>query len=327
MRPSRRSGPPTGSRRRCSALGRAGRGRVARRPRAQGLRRPDAVVARAAEARRGGPRCRHPPRHGPDRRRRVVLRHAPDRAGLEAALLHQRVAPALGADRRPRALPRTRLARTRLARPPFCSARRSPRPACASSGRPRRRASRRREAFPIASLLSPPLTSILRYMDHESDNFTAEILLKHLGASSPAAGRRRPARSSCATSWPSTACRWPASGSPTAPGSRASNRLTAAALVQHAPLARGRAPTSADGFFSSLPVAGAQRDARAPHAAHAPRPAACARRRARHVSRLGALRVSSASATRSRSSRTALRSRTGRRASGQDRFAAILAAN
>ncbi len=30
---------------------------------------------------------------------------------------------------------------------------------------------------------SPPLASILRFMDHESDNFTAEMLLKQLGAS------------------------------------------------------------------------------------------------------------------------------------------------
>jgi serine-type D-Ala-D-Ala carboxypeptidase/endopeptidase (penicillin-binding protein 4) len=37
-------------------------------------------------------------------------------------------------------------------------------------------------AFPIASVASPPLWSILRFMDHESDNFTAELLLKQLGA-------------------------------------------------------------------------------------------------------------------------------------------------
>ena len=34
---------------------------------------------------------------------------------------------------------------------------------------------------PIASVSSPPLASLLRYMDRESDNFTAEMLLKQLG--------------------------------------------------------------------------------------------------------------------------------------------------
>jgi serine-type D-Ala-D-Ala carboxypeptidase/endopeptidase (penicillin-binding protein 4) len=37
-------------------------------------------------------------------------------------------------------------------------------------------------ALPLASVLSPPLKSIVRYMDRESDNFTAELLLKQLGA-------------------------------------------------------------------------------------------------------------------------------------------------
>ena len=38
-------------------------------------------------------------------------------------------------------------------------------------------------AVPLASTESVPLAQILRFMDHESDNFTAEILLKQLGAS------------------------------------------------------------------------------------------------------------------------------------------------
>jgi D-alanyl-D-alanine carboxypeptidase/D-alanyl-D-alanine-endopeptidase (penicillin-binding protein 4) len=36
--------------------------------------------------------------------------------------------------------------------------------------------------FPLAVHWSPPLTEILRFMDFESDNFTAEIVLKQLGA-------------------------------------------------------------------------------------------------------------------------------------------------
>src|SRR6266540_1391034 len=38
------------------------------------------------------------------------------------------------------------------------------------------------EALPLASIESVPLEAIMRFMDHESDNFTAEILLKQLGA-------------------------------------------------------------------------------------------------------------------------------------------------
>jgi serine-type D-Ala-D-Ala carboxypeptidase/endopeptidase (penicillin-binding protein 4) len=37
-------------------------------------------------------------------------------------------------------------------------------------------------SIPIADVESPPLSSILRFMDRESDNFTAELLLKQLGA-------------------------------------------------------------------------------------------------------------------------------------------------
>ena len=38
-------------------------------------------------------------------------------------------------------------------------------------------------SIPIAQVESPPLGSIIRFMDRESDNFTAEMLLKQLGAS------------------------------------------------------------------------------------------------------------------------------------------------
>lgn len=37
-------------------------------------------------------------------------------------------------------------------------------------------------AFPLASVVSPTLANLLRFMDQESDNFTAELLLKELGA-------------------------------------------------------------------------------------------------------------------------------------------------
>ncbi len=41
----------------------------------------------------------------------------------------------------------------------------------------------RGDGLPLASIESPPLSAIVRYMDRESDNFTAELLLKQLGAS------------------------------------------------------------------------------------------------------------------------------------------------
>ncbi len=44
------------------------------------------------------------------------------------------------------------------------------------------------DAFPLAQVFSPPLWTILRFMDRESDNFTAELLLKQLGAVEGARG-------------------------------------------------------------------------------------------------------------------------------------------
>jgi D-alanyl-D-alanine carboxypeptidase/D-alanyl-D-alanine-endopeptidase (penicillin-binding protein 4) len=38
------------------------------------------------------------------------------------------------------------------------------------------------DAFALATVYSDPLVDIVRFMDHESDNFTAELLLKELGA-------------------------------------------------------------------------------------------------------------------------------------------------
>jgi serine-type D-Ala-D-Ala carboxypeptidase/endopeptidase (penicillin-binding protein 4) len=43
-------------------------------------------------------------------------------------------------------------------------------------------------ATPLASLRSPPLATIIRFMDEESDNFTAEILLKELGLTQAGSG-------------------------------------------------------------------------------------------------------------------------------------------
>ena len=44
------------------------------------------------------------------------------------------------------------------------------------------------EAQQLGEVLSPPLAQIVRFMDRESDNFTAELLLKQLGASTGGVG-------------------------------------------------------------------------------------------------------------------------------------------
>jgi D-alanyl-D-alanine carboxypeptidase/D-alanyl-D-alanine-endopeptidase (penicillin-binding protein 4) len=44
------------------------------------------------------------------------------------------------------------------------------------------------EAEPLAHVLSPPLGQIVQFMDRESDNFTAELLLKQLGAADGTVG-------------------------------------------------------------------------------------------------------------------------------------------
>jgi serine-type D-Ala-D-Ala carboxypeptidase/endopeptidase (penicillin-binding protein 4) len=44
------------------------------------------------------------------------------------------------------------------------------------------------DADELGEVLSPPLSQIVRFMDRESDNFTAELLLKQLGASTGAVG-------------------------------------------------------------------------------------------------------------------------------------------
>lgn len=49
------------------------------------------------------------------------------------------------------------------------------------AGRPASRAAAS-DALPLATISSRPLTAIVRFMDRESDNFTAELLLKQLGA-------------------------------------------------------------------------------------------------------------------------------------------------
>ena len=151
----------------------------------QGLRRPDALDRRS-----------RPPR-GDDRGRgirTVTGRILGDEsfydrkrgaAGLEALLRRRRDAAALGPRRRPRPRLAGALAAAprgadvpRGARPPRRHGRRA---GPASASRPRRRSS-------LASDVSDPLAAIVRHMNHESDNFYAEMLLKQLPAAAGKVG-------------------------------------------------------------------------------------------------------------------------------------------
>ena len=165
----------SGSRRRCSAIGHSSRERRLRRaicPR--GRRRPDADEHRPARARAQRARGRDPPDHRRRPRRRVALRRDADVPRLEAVLLHQRVAAALGARRRPRVVPRLHGATSGEGRGAALP-RRAPR------GRGRRRRQRRRTGDAARQrrparedALGAARRASSRFMDLHSDNFTAE---------------------------------------------------------------------------------------------------------------------------------------------------------
>ena len=91
--------------------------------------RPDPLEPRPRILGEPGPRRGDHPRDGRRARRRVLLRLPADRAGLEALVLRERVAAALGADGRPRPVRRPHLARTRRSPPRSCSGRRCAAPA------------------------------------------------------------------------------------------------------------------------------------------------------------------------------------------------------
>ena len=112
------------------------------------------------------------------------------------------------------------------------------------------------DELPLASLESPPLAAIVRWMDRQSDNFTAELLLKQLGteiSSSRDHGFRRRRtwrRRSRRPGSRSQAC-----GSPTGPGSRCSIGVT---VREQAGILRAAwaDPDVRPSFFAAFPVAG-----------------------------------------------------------------------
>jgi D-alanyl-D-alanine carboxypeptidase/D-alanyl-D-alanine-endopeptidase (penicillin-binding protein 4) len=108
---------------------------------------------------------------------------------------------------------------------------------------------------PLASIVSPPLFSILRFMDRESDNFTAEMLLKQLGAAE--ASRGTSAAGAAIVSQTLAAAGVPLEGVRIVDGSGLSelDRLTPtalAALLQSA----WKDPTIHAALLAALPVAG-----------------------------------------------------------------------
>ena len=110
-------------------------------------------------------------------------------------------------------------------------------------------------SIPIAQIESPTLASIIRFMDRESDNFTAELLLKQLGA--VVFDRGTSAAGATAVMQALTEASVPLAGGRIVDGSGLSrlDRLTAnavAAILR----AAWNDPAVRPAFVASLPVAG-----------------------------------------------------------------------
>ena len=110
-------------------------------------------------------------------------------------------------------------------------------------------------AIPIAQVESPSLASILRFMDRESDNFTAELLLKQLGAVSLDRGTSAAGASVVMQALAEAGV--PMAGVRIVDGSGLSrlDRLTANALAATLKAAWAD-PTVKPAFVAALPVAG-----------------------------------------------------------------------
>ena len=151
-------------------------------------------------------RARHHAHRRAGARRRVVVRRAANGAGLEGGVLHQRVAAALGARRRPRPLRRPHGTTACRSRRRACCA-----GCCCGTGSPRapsQSAARLRGAYGLAQVESEPLPDVLKEMDRDSDNFMAELILKEIGAEAGEAAARRPrASASCCAISRTRACR------------------------------------------------------------------------------------------------------------------------
>jgi serine-type D-Ala-D-Ala carboxypeptidase/endopeptidase (penicillin-binding protein 4) len=110
------------------------------------------------------------------------------------------------------------------------------------------------DAEGLAEVLSPPLGQIVRFMDSESDNFTAELLLKQIGAANGAGTTAAGASQVRATL---AGARIPLTGVRIVDGSGLSSldRLTARAIVGILQAA-WEDPSIKQSFVSALAVAG-----------------------------------------------------------------------
>ena len=252
-------------------------------------------------------------RHRPRARRRVVVRLAPHGRRLEGGVLHHGVAAALGAHRRSRPRRALHVARSRARGDA----------ALPRGARARRRARRRRPRCTAPPTTRPSrsrpstrrtLAAIVRWMDRVSDNFVAEMLVKQLGAVQAGARhdrRRRRRHDRPARGRPASR----STGVRLVDGSGLSllDRLTPNALVS----LLSAMWNDLEVRLELLAVAagrGTHRHAARPHARPGRRPASCARRPGRPRTR-PRCRASSATATSSRSCRTASPSRSRGRAS------------
>lgn len=111
------------------------------------------------------------------------------------------------------------------------------------------------DALELGDVLSPPLAQLVRFMDRESDNFTAELLLKQIGASTGAVGTT--AGGAAQVRIALAAAEVPLSGVRIVDGSGLSplDRLTARAIVGILGAAWND-PTIKTPFVSALAVAG-----------------------------------------------------------------------
>jgi serine-type D-Ala-D-Ala carboxypeptidase/endopeptidase (penicillin-binding protein 4) len=113
----------------------------------------------------------------------------------------------------------------------------------------------RGDELPLASLESPPLAAIVRWMDRQSDNFTAELLLKQLGTEIATPGTT--ASGSAYVAQTLAAAGIPLAGVRIADGSGLSllDRVTVRELAGIL-RAAWAAPDVRPAFFAALPVAG-----------------------------------------------------------------------
>jgi D-alanyl-D-alanine carboxypeptidase/D-alanyl-D-alanine-endopeptidase (penicillin-binding protein 4) len=112
-----------------------------------------------------------------------------------------------------------------------------------------------RDGVPLAQHLSAELHELIRFMNRESDNFTAEMLLKHLGATVGARGSTAAGAAVVRAALAEAGV--PLDGLVLADGSGLSrlDRLSAASLVALLRAAE-RDPDQRDAFLGSLAVAG-----------------------------------------------------------------------